>query len=179
MSRKNKVFIATSLDGYIADKQGGISWLDDIPDLGNDDIGYAAMMASTDALIMGRNSFETVLSFDIDWPYDKAVFVLSNTLKSIPPALADRVFLEKGPLKEVLKRLHKQGFKELYIDGGKTIQNFLREDLIEEMIITTIPVLLGAGIPLFGLLDNPLKFKCVESKIYAAEILQSRFLRKK
>ena len=115
-------------------------------------------------LSWGRNTFEKVLEFD-DWPYEQLVFVLSNTLKKVPEYLIDRVEIVSGDLKTILEDLEKRELKNLYVDGGKTIQSFLKEDLIDEMIITTVPILLGDGIPLFGHLERDLKFKCVKVEL--------------
>ncbi|MGR6834505.1 dihydrofolate reductase family protein [Aliivibrio wodanis] len=175
----NVVFIATSLDGYIADKNGGVDWLHTIPNPEGNDMGYAKHIASIDALVMGRNTLDMVLSFGIDWPYSKPVFVLSNTMTSVPDGYEEKVFLINGPLKEVLEKIHAKGFVNLYIDGGVTIQNFLKEDLIDEMIITTIPVLLGGGSPLFGDLNAPLYFKLVKSDTFLDAIVQNHFIRER
>jgi len=176
---KNSIFIATSLDGYIADKNGGIDYLHSIPNPDGDDMGYSNFIAGIDAIVMGRTTFETVCSFDIDWPYTIPVFVLSNTLTEIPEPYKGKAYLARGPLTEVLASIHEQGFHNLYIDGGKTIQSFLQEDLIDEMIITTIPTLLGGGFPLFGDLINPLQFKCAETNLLLKAVVQSRFVRVK
>jgi dihydrofolate reductase len=178
METRNNVFIGTSLDGYIADSQGGLDWLDIIPNPEKIDMGYYAFTAQIDALVMGRKSFETVCSFDIDWPYEKPVFVLSNTLNELPASFQDKAFLVKGPLTEALRHIHQEGYRRLYIDGGVTIQNFLQEDLIDEMIITTIPVLLGGGVPLFGSLPKIQQFELVESKVYLKDIVQRHYRRK-
>ncbi len=172
---KNKVFIATSIDGYIADKNGGIDWLHSIPNPDGDDMGYASFMDEIDALVMGRNTFDTVCSFDIDWPYTKPVFVLSRSLNEIPEKYAGKAFLVKGTLTEILEEIHSKGHQDLYIDGGSTIQSFLREGLIDTMIITQIPILLGGGTRLFGDLESPQKFKCVETKHYLGTVSQARF----
>ncbi|WP_424351606.1 dihydrofolate reductase family protein, partial [Lutimonas sp.] len=166
MIKKNSVFIATSLDGYIADQDGGIDWLHSIPNPDQIDMGYGEFMAQTDALIMGRTTFETVCGFDMDWPYKKPVFVLSNSMRSIPKAYEDKAALVKGSLKEILYKINAKGYRSLYIDGGRTIQSFLSEDLIDEMTITIIPILLGGGIPLFSKLPDSLTFECVDTKIY-------------
>ena len=179
MNKRNRVFIAISLDGYIADKNHGIEWLDTFPIPENMDMGYVAFNSEIDALVMGRNSFEKVLSFDIDWPYDKPVFVLSNTLSEIPDSLNEQVFLLNGPIEEILDQIHSKGYHNLYIDGGKTIQSFLEQDLIDEMIITIIPVLLGEGLPLFSKLSSQLKFECIETKLYMNKIVQNHFVRSK
>lgn len=179
MNKKNSVFIATSLDGYIADKNGGIDWLHAIPNPNNDDMGFVDFMNKVDALVMGRTTFETVCSFDIDWPYSKPVFVLSNKLNEIPEAYRDKAFLVKGTLTEILKEIHEKGFNKLYIDGGTTIRSFLKEDLIDEMVLTTIPVLLGGGSSLFSELPKELNFELIETKTYLNQITQSCYRRKK
>lgn len=173
----NSVFIATSLDGYIADKNGGIDWLHQIQNPEQDDMGYQAFISRMDALVMGRTTFETVSSFDMEWPYDIPVFVLSNTLTNLPAAYSSKVELVKGPLSEIVATIQDKGHQHLYIDGGATIQSFLREDLIDELIITTIPVLLGGGSTLFGTMDRRLAFKHVEAKRYLNRIVQNHYLR--
>lgn len=172
---QNKVFIATSIDGFIADKDGGIEWLHSVPNPDGDDMGYADFMNEVDALVMGRNTFETICSFDIDWPYDKPVFVLSNQLSEIPKNYAGKAFLIKGTLTDILKEIRSKELQNLYIDGGTTIQSFLKEGLIDSMIITQIPVLLGGGTRLFGDLDRPQEFTCVETKHFLECVVQSRF----
>jgi dihydrofolate reductase len=179
MNKKNSVFIATSIDGYIADKNGGIDWLHSIPNPDNDDMGYVKFSNGIDALVMGRTTFETVLGFDVDWPYNKPVFVLSNKLEEIPVSHKDKAYLVKGTLTEILDQIHEKGYKKLYIDGGTTIRNFLKEDLIDEMVLTTIPVLLGGGSSLFTELPNELKFKLIRTKTFLNQITQNHYKRKK
>lgn len=179
MKSKNSVFIGASLDGYIADKNGGLEWLDMIPNPNGESLGYFEFTKDIDALVMGRTTFETVLGFDVEWPYTKPVFVLSNTLNEIPESYQGKAFLVKGPLTEVLEHIHQKGYRHLYIDGGTTIQNFLKEDLIDEIIITTIPILLGGGYPLFAELPKALEFELVESKVYLNQLSSSHYRRKK
>lgn len=175
---QNSVYIATSLDGYIADRNDGIQWLDEIPNPTQDDMGYFQFMEGVDAIVMGRNTFDKVLSFDVPWPYKIPVFVLSKTLKAVPPKLQNhQIQLISGTVKEVLNQIHHQGYTQLYIDGGNVIQQFLKEDCIDEMIITTIPVLLGGGAPLFGELTQAQWFQCIESNIHCETIVQNRFIR--
>lgn len=179
MKTNNRVFIATSLDGFIADKDGKIDWLHAIPNPNKIDMGYSDFMSKIDALVMGRTTFETVCGFEIDWPYHKPVFVLSHSLKEVPKELEGRVFLMKGALEQVLKYIYALGHENLYIDGGSTIQGFLKEDLIDDLVITTIPVLLGGGTRLFGELPDQLKFKCIRSVRYLDCIVQSHFVRQR
>ena len=175
--KENKVFIATSMDGFIADINGGIAWLDTIPEINTIDTGYASFMKDIDALVMGRNSYEKVLSFGIDWPYKKPVYVLSNTLKEIDKYLQEKVEIIKGDLLQVLDHIHANGHHRLYIDGGNVIQSFLKEDLIDEMTITIIPILLGEGIPLFSHMKNTVEFRCTSSKLFLDSIVQNHFKR--
>jgi len=179
MEKKNSVFIATSIDGYIADRDGGIKWLDTIPEINTIDTGYHAFTENVDALVMGRTTFETVLGFDIEWPYQKPVYVVSRTLSEIPAKLVGKVQFIKGTLSEILKQVHAQGHHRLYIDGGTLIQSFLAEDMIDEMVITVIPVLLGGGIPLFGAHNKILEFECFQTKHYLDAIVQNHFARKR
>jgi len=173
----NIVFIATSIDGYIADKDGGLDWLHSVPNPDNVDMGFGPLMEQVDALVMGRNTLEMVLSFDVDWPYSKPVFVLSNTMTEVPEGYQDKVFLIDGELTQVVADLNKQGYHDLYIDGGITIQNFLKQDLIDQLTITTIPVLLGGGVKLFGDLENMQNYKLVKSQVYLDAIVQNHFER--
>ncbi|OEK04888.1 dihydrofolate reductase family protein [Roseivirga misakiensis] len=177
MKKQNCVYIGVSLDGYIADSNGSIEYLDTYTLSEGEDMGYYAFMDRMDALVLGRVTFETVLGFGVPWPYKKPVYVLSNTLEKIPEEYEGKVFLKGGELEDVLSEIHQNGHFSLYIDGGSTIQGFLRKDLIDEMIITTIPILIGGGHPLFGELDNNLKFICTETKLFNDKVVQSRFLR--
>jgi len=175
----NKVFIATSLDGFIADKNGSVDFLYKYPEPEGEDMGYYQFMSSIDALLMGRKTFETVLGFGVAWPYTKPVFVWSSTLVAIPEDLNGKAFLIKGTPTELITQVNAMGHHHLYIDGGRTIRAFLEEDLIDEMIITTIPVLLGDGIPLFGHKGDMILFRCEESKCFSHGVTQSRYIRQK
>lgn len=179
MQSKNIVFIARSLDGYIADKNGGLDWLNATPNPDHLDMGYEKFIKQVDAIVMGRSTFETVCSFDMEWPYHKPVFVLSNTIDSLPEKFKGKAEILKGPLSEILEQIHKKEYKQLYIDGGVTVQNFLKEDLIDEIIITTIPILLGGGSPLFGELPKELEFEHVESHLYLDALVQDHYRRKR
>ena len=175
----NIVFIASSLDGYIADKDGGLDWLKSIPNPDNLDMGWVNFIDRIDALVMGRKTFEKVCSFDCEWPYSKPVFVLSNSLKSIPEGYAEKAEPINGSLSEVIEKIHQRGHKHLYIDGGITVQSFLKEDLIDELIITIIPILLGGGTPLFGELSDQMEFEHVKTEVFLNAIVQNHYRRKK
>lgn len=171
----NKVFIATSIDGFIADANGNIDFLHSVPNPDGDDMGYAEFMKDIDALIMGRTTFEMVCSFDVPWPYDKPVFVLSNCLTEISSEYQGKAFLVNGELNAVIEEIHEKGYRNLYIDGGKTIQSFIKEELIDEMTITIIPIILGGGTPLFRATRQEQRFKCTETKRYLDQVVQHKF----
>ncbi len=170
----NYVYIATSIDGFIADKDGGLDWLMETPNPEKSDFGFSDFLKKVDGIIMGRNTFEKVLSFE-EWPYSKKVFVLSSTLIEIPENLVGKVHIIKGELTQILSDLNKKGFMNLYIDGGKTIQSFLKKDLIDEIIITRVPILLGSGIPLFAHLDSPIKFQKIKTEVLNDTLVKSYY----
>lgn len=172
----NVVYIATSLDGYIAKKDGGLDWLLKIPNPDESDFGFSEFIKNIDAIVMGRNTFELVLTFG-SWPYAKPVFVLSSSLKSIPEKLAGKAELVNGDPGSVVIKLNERNFNNLYIDGGKTIQEFLKLNLIDEMIITQIPILLGDGIPLFGNLTKEQKFRLIKSEVLVNALVKNHYVK--
>ena len=172
------VYIAKSLDGYIADKNGNVEWLNEIPNPENSDLGFVEFMNKIDAVVMGRNTFEKVQSFGM-WPYHKPVFVISSSLSQLSEEYTNKaIILNLKPL-DLIEKLNKDGMKHLYIDGGALIQSFLREDLIDELITTSIPVLLGDGIPLFGKLSNSLEFTHQNTEILLNSLVKSRYIRQR
>ncbi len=172
----NFVYIATSLDGFIATSEGDLDWLDEIPNPEGIDFGYAEFMSGIDALVMGRKTFEKVASFGI-WPYNKPVFVLSRSKISVPPELENKVEIVNKTPKKLVDNLRAKGFQNLYVDGGITIQKFLADGLIDEMIITKVPVLLGSGIPLFGTLQQRQYFKHEKTDILNEMLVKSHYTR--
>lgn len=169
------VFIATSLDGFVARPSGELDWLMK-QNTDGEDHGYDAFMASVDGLVMGRGSFQTVLSFD-EWPYAKPVVVMSHTLTQadIPEAIADRVTLTDATPPQVMQTLEAQGWRRAYIDGGKLVQSFTRAGLIADITLTRIPILLGGGIPLFGPLDQDIDFEHLETQTFPSGLVTSRY----
>jgi dihydrofolate reductase len=165
---KVKVFFATSLDGFIAREDGDIDWLQagghgEVDEA--EDFGYEAFMCAVDALVMGRNTYEKVLSFGETWPHEnKAVIVLTSRGIQIPKELKQTVFTLSGSPEEIKNTLANRGYSQLYLDGGKTIQRFLADGLVDKMTITQIPILIGNGIPLFGSLPKDIQLELKQSK---------------
>lgn len=173
---KCSVFIATSLDGFIARVDGGIDWLTGgaAPE-NSEDYGYKEFFDSIDTLVMGRSTYEKVLTF-ADWPYgDKKTVVLSSGTLQVPQHIAGKVEVMSGEPSMVVRLLSEQGARHLYIDGGKTIQAFLRAGLIDELTITTLPILIGEGIPLFGSLDGDIKLEHLNTRSFDSGYVQSQY----
>jgi dihydrofolate reductase len=164
------VFIATSLDGYIARPDGSIDWLTERGERAGD-TGYDEFMASIDTVVVGRNTYERVLTFD-SWPYDgKQVEVLSTTLAQD----ADERVIVHRTLDGLVETLNDRGARRVYADGGAVIQTFLRAGLLNELTITTAPVLLGAGIRLFGDLDADISLTHNATRTLKAGFTQSDY----
>ncbi|MDC3250012.1 dihydrofolate reductase family protein [bacterium] len=174
---KASVFIATSLDGFIARKDGSLDWLDKMNATvtPGEDCGYMKFIESVDVLVMGRNSYEKVLSFGIDWPYTIPVVVLSRQNLEIPEELMGKVTHQNLAPVELCDFLKSEGYKSIYVDGGNTISRFLKAGLISEMIITQVPVVLGEGIPLFDGLESDLELKLLSSQSFDFGFVQNRF----
>jgi dihydrofolate reductase len=166
------VFIGTSLDGYIARPNGEFDFL---PAGGGEPHGYDEFIASVDALVIGRKTFDTVLAFP-DWPYgDKRVVVLSSRPLDLSAVHNGVVEQMAGPPAEIVAQLAARGAHRLYVDGGITIQGFLRAGLVQRLIITRVPVLIGEGIPLFGALPRDVRLQHVATQQYPSGLVKSEY----
>ncbi|MBE9193851.1 MULTISPECIES: dihydrofolate reductase family protein [Synechocystis] len=177
MIPKVSVFIATSLDGYIARSNGDIDWLDaanaKVPK--GEDCGYGALMRSVDVLVMGRNSYEKVRSFSF-WPYgDVPVVVMSSKPITFSDELPKTLQQSSESPRELCERLSGEGVAHIYVDGGNTIQRFLAARLVHELTITVIPVILGEGIPLFGPTGSDVLLTFVGAKAYEFGFVQLKY----
>lgn len=170
MSFHAAVFIATSLDGFIARTDGSIDWLTSRGENAGD-TGYDEFMAAIDTVVLGRKTYEKVLTFDF-WPYDgKQVEVLSSTLA---PDADERIIVHRT-LDGLVQTLNDRGAKRIYADGGQIVQTFLRAGLLNELTITVVPILLGAGIPLFGELDHDVPLTHNATRTLGAGLIQSDY----
>jgi dihydrofolate reductase len=185
---KASVFIATSLDGFIARPDGALDWLPGAePDGGGreedavenggevEDYGWGAFWDSVDCLVFGRKTFEKVLEFGL-WPYEGTrVIVLSRTLTAVPQELQGKTEIYAGDPQALVDKLAAEGHERLYVDGGQTIQSFLRRGLINDLTINTIPVLIGEGIPLFGPLPEDMPLRHVKTESYPTGFVLSTY----
>jgi dihydrofolate reductase len=166
------VFIGTSLDGFIARPDGALDFL---PPGGGEPHGYNEFIASVDALVIGRNTFETVLAFP-EWPYGKKrVVVLSSKPLDFSKVRGGVVEQMSGTPAEIIAKLAATGAHHLYVDGGITIQRFLRAGLVHRLIITRVPVLIGEGIPLFGALPHDVRLRHVATQHYPSGLVKSEY----
>lgn len=167
------VFIATSLDGFIATPEGGIDWLTALPVPEGEDHGYAAFMAGVGAIMMGRGTFEAAAGFDA-WPYEVPTVVLSTRLAeaALPERLRGRVRVWSCEPRAALERLGTEGVGRVYVDGGQVISACLRARLVTRLAITRVPVLLGRGLPLFADCGAH-ALEHVETRVWAHGFVQS------
>lgn len=176
MTMRASVFIAASLDGFIARPDGGLDWLAPGPDgTPGEDHGYSAFIDTVDAILIGRNTIEIVLAFEA-WPYgDKPVYVLTN--RPLPETLPVGAIVRRiaGDAPGVVAALEAAGVRHAYVDGGLTIQGFLAAGLIQSLVVNHIPVLLGSGIPLFGPLPGDIRLRHVATRTYPSGFVQSEY----
>jgi dihydrofolate reductase len=166
------VFVGTSVDGFIARPNGDLDFL---PEGGGEPHGYTEFMASVDALVIGRKTFEKVLTFET-WPYgDKRVVVLSSRPVDLSAVRGGVVEQMAGPPADIVSQLAAGGAHHLYVDGGITIQEFLRAGLVQRLIITRVPVLIGEGVPLFGALPRDIRLHHVATRHYPSGLVQSEY----
>jgi dihydrofolate reductase len=166
------VFIGTSVDGFIARANGAFDFL---PQGGGEPHGYDEFLTSVDALVIGRKTFETVLALPV-WPYgDKRVVVLSSKPVDFSAVRGGVVEQMAGPPADIVSTLAVRGAQRIYVDGGITIQRFLRAGVIQRLIITRVPVLIGDGIPLFGSLPRDLRLRHVATQQYDSGLVKSEY----
>jgi dihydrofolate reductase len=166
------VFVGTSVDGFIARPNGALDFL---PPGGGEPHGYNEFFASVDALVIGRKTFETVLAFP-EWPYgNKRVVVLSSRPVDLSVVRGGRVEQMAGTPAEIVSKLAASGAQHVYVDGGITIQRFLRAGLVQRLIITRVPVLIGEGIPLFGTLPADIRLRHIATRHYPSGLVQTEY----
>lgn len=180
---RGSVFIATSVDGFIARPDGDLDWLTGRPaeeETGqhdpDEDFGYGAFMDTVDALVMGRGTFDVVQGFGGDWPYPKPVYVWTSHPDDIAPREGADVRPLSGSLDEVLRRLRADGVEQVYVDGGDTIRQWLAAGLVDRMTISTVPVLIGEGIPLFGGTGPDIKLELASCETFPGGMVQRTYL---
>jgi dihydrofolate reductase len=169
---KVSVFVGTSVDGFIARPDGALDFLDAG---GGEPHGYDEFIATVDAIVIGRKTYETVLGFEA-WPYGrKRVVVLSGQPLDLSVVKDGVVEQMGGSSAEIVAKLAATGARHLYVDGGITIQGFLRAGLVTRLVVTRVPVLIGEGIPLFGSLPHDVRLRHVATRHYPSGLVQSEY----
>lgn len=174
MTKKDRpqisIYIAMSIDGYIARKNGGLDWLD-YGHTGDEDYGFKKFIGSVDALVLGRNTYEVVSGFD-KWPYEgKKVIVLSNKLNEV----RKEAELFCGQLTDLASMLHSEGIKRVWVDGGITVSKFLEAGLVDDITISVIAMVLGSGIPLFSTMNREHKCRLISTQSYPSGLVQLKY----
>jgi dihydrofolate reductase len=176
LQMKVSVYVGISMDGFLARKNGDFGWLEVFADE-DANKAYESFLMNIDAIVIGRKTLEAVLKFP-DWPYKKDVFVLSHTLTELPEkARGNTSILSRKPA-DLLELLKEKGVENICVDGGQVIQDFLAAGLIDEMIISTVPVLIGSGISLFSKIDHDISFILMRSEIQANGLVRNHYLKK-
>jgi dihydrofolate reductase len=169
---KVSVFVGTSVDGFIARPNGDLDFL---PPGGGEPHGYDEFIATVDTIVIGRKTFEIVLAFPA-WPYGKKrVVVLSSgplDLSAVQDGVVEQM---AGPPADIVARLAATGAQHLYVDGGITVQRFLSAGLVQRLVVTRVPVLIGEGIPLFGPVPRDIRLRHVATRQYASGLVQSEY----
>jgi len=181
---KCSIYIATSVDGFIATKDGGVDWLHTAGNGkaltgDNADMGLNDYLSSVDCMIMGRKCMDMISSMNLtpeQWFYgDLKIIVLSNTIKEAPENLKGKVEMYSGDLLTLISHLENEGHKHAYIDGGTTIQAFMNLKRINEITITKAPIILGEGIPLFGKTFKNIKLEEAQAVAYSNDFIQLKY----
>jgi dihydrofolate reductase len=170
-------FIATSLDGYIARPDHRIDWLEDTSSDATEDYGYENFVKTVSTVVMGRKTFQKIMTFP-EWPFQsQRVIVLSSTMKSVPDSMADQIQLYDGTSEELVNLLDAEGDSHIYVDGSRAIQSFIAAGLLTDITLTTVPLLIGEGIPLFGgPLPKDVRLTHVATRAYQNGFVQTHYL---
>lgn len=170
-----KAYIASSLDGFIAKKDGSVDWLhSEKYQLENEDFGYEKFMESIDCIVMGRITFETVLQFE-PYPFENVPVIVVSNNPNYQIESKHQITIFTRPLRELIPFLESNQYQNVYVDGGKLIQSFLKESLLDEITITQIPILLGSGIPLFGDIEREIDLKHRKTQTFPNGFVQIEY----
>jgi len=174
---ETRIYIAATVDGFIARPDDRIDWLEH--DSGGEDYGWEEFRGLLDAIVLGRRTYEQVLGFGVEWPYEGlAAVVWSRTLgaAAVPAALRDEgVEVSALEPSALLADLGERGIRRVWIDGGQTLQAFLAAGLVDVLSVTRIPVLIGEGIPLFGALPQDVHLEHLETRSFGSGVVRSDY----
>ena len=173
-----RLFIATSLDGFIAREDGSLDWLVNIPNPSQTDHGYNEMIENTDVIVMGRKTYDEILGFGIEWPYENCKTFVVTGKPDFAPSTGNTFVLNKIDA-GTIQFLKNQSSKNIWLaGGGSLVTQFLNHGAIDEMTISIVPIVLGNGIRLFP--DKPLEtqFKTVKTELFETGIVNLVYRKK-
>ena len=175
MAGRVRVFVAASIDGFIAGQDHDLSWLPSPTAESGEDYGWGAFIADIGCLLMGRGTYDAVDAMDVDWPHtERDTVVATNRPLVDPPA---RVFADSGTIEELIERAKQRAAgKDVYIDGGNLIRQALDAGLVHEAIITQCPTVLGAGHPLFAGTKHRHAMKLVDVRRLDGDVVQMTYV---
>lgn len=176
MTVRFDAFLGMSIDGFIAGPNDELDWLDELPAIEGEDYGYLAFTSDVDALVMGRRTFETVISVVDEWPWTKPVVVMSRSMTELPSSAEDCEIFAGTP-EELGALAESREWKKLYVDGGQLVSSFINEGLLCGMTISILPVVRGEGIPVLGGLTSPKWLDHVATKTYQNGMVQLTYQR--
>lgn len=163
------------MDGFIAKKDGSVDWLHaEKFQLEKEDFGYERFMESIDCIVMGRITFETVLQFE-PYPFETVPVIVVSKNPNYQIESKHQISVFTRPLRELVPFLETKGYQNVYVDGGKLIQSFLKESMLDAITITQIPILLGNGIPLFGVTDRMIELKHKKTQTFPNGFVQNEY----
>ena len=169
-----KLYIACSLDGFIARENGSIDWLTEYEKNLGTDYGYSEFYSSIGTVLMGRKTYEQVLGFG-DWPYgEKKAYVF--TRQKEPKLREKNVEFISGDIGEFARQLKKNTEEDIWLVGGsQLIKVFLEEDLVQDLIVFFVPVILGSGIPLFDQIQKEIGLKLINTERYESGLVRVEY----
>ncbi|MFN8393763.1 MAG: dihydrofolate reductase family protein [Bacteroidia bacterium] len=172
------LFVATTIDGYIARPDGNIDWLNAIPEPDSGDYGYAELLAGIGSVVMGRKTYEEVLGFGVEWPYSDYKTVIVTRNREFAVSTPSTYVLQTG-IAEGMAELERETGKDIWlVGGGELVAEFLRLDLVDKMVISVVPLVLGEGIPLFPGRSKESAWTLVEAKAFNTGLVNLVYLRK-
>ena len=173
------VYIATTLEGYITRPEGELDWLID-PDFVDEgeDYGFTKLLDSVSCVVMGRHTFESLMNAH-EWPCgNKRLVVMTQSMSELPEHTPETVELFAGEPAELVNKLALEGESKVFLDGGQLIRSFNAKGLVDRLILTRVPVLIGSGVPLFGALKTDIKWKHIRTQSYKSGLVQSEYIKK-
>ena len=172
------LYIASSLDGYIARKDGSVDWLDSLENPENSDFGYGEFIANIDIQIMGRKTYEVVMGFDVPWPYNNIKTYVATQNRDLTINSPDTHLLHDIDKKSIEEICGESTRKVWLVGGGSLVNTFLNYHAVDEIILSQIPTILGEGIRLFPGKSIEVPFQLTKHEVFPNGLVQLHYLQR-